>query len=132
MHTKIFRDKLYSTIIAFQEDEEDLKLHKYSDWLIDHKEQLPYLYRYSKADYYNIHSLETKTLSLSPIGEMNDIFEGLAYEINPENIGAEKRLKDIAYIKSFSEKHDDLRMWGIYADNYSGMCVKYNIRKLNE
>lgn len=90
------------------------------------------LYRYSPADYYNIRSLETKKIHLSEIGRMNDVFEGLSCEINDNELNSIDKLYDLAYIKSFSENCNDLSMWSRYADEYSGMCVKYDVRKLDE
>lgn len=90
------------------------------------------LYRYSPADYYNIRSLETKKIHLSEIGQMNDVFEGLSCEINDNELNSIDKLYDLAYIKSFSEICNDLSMWSRYADEYSGMCVEYDVRKLDE
>ncbi len=90
------------------------------------------LYRYSPADYYNIRSLETKKIHLSEIGRMNDVFEGLSCEINDDELNSIDKLYDLAYIKSFSENCNDLSMWSRYADKYSGMCVEYDVRKLDK
>lgn len=100
--------------------------------LLKGKESIPRLFRYSSADYNNIRALETETLFLSPIGNMNDIFEGLSCEIDDTVIDRIDDLKDIAFLKSFSENRNHLLMWAHYADNYSGMCVEYDFSKLSE
>lgn len=118
---------------------EDAFLHKEVKYLCDWQlcdfakenicvNELPMLYRYSHADYDNIRALEKREIYLSEAGSMNDIFEGLSCEIDEnviENLGM---LKDIAYLKSFTENKNDLLMWANYADEYKGMCVKYDLR----
>lgn len=99
-------------------------------YIIENKYKLPKLFRYSPANYYNIRALEMKSLYLSEIGKMNDIFEGLTGKITNDVIENLDRLYDLVYIKSFSENCDNLRMWSAYADNYSGMCVEYDARRL--
>lgn len=42
-----------------------------------------------------------------------------------------KDMSNILYLKSFSEDRNNLLMWSKYADNYSGMCVEYDLSKLN-
>lgn len=90
------------------------------------------LYRYSPADYYNIRGLETRKIHLSEIGRMNDVFEGLPSEITDDELKSIGKIYDLAYIKSFSENCNDLLMWSRYADEYAGMCVEYDIRKLGK
>lgn len=92
---------------------------------------VPPLYRYSPTDYYNIRSLETDTLFLSEIGKMNDIFEGLNGPTNKWEMGCFSQINDLVYLKSFSENSNNLRMWSEYADNYSGMCIRYIIRDVD-
>lgn len=129
----IFRQRLRD----FYEDEEsrsfDYNLYNYTTKvLLPHKEEIPRLYRYSPADYNNIRSLETKTLYLSEVGGMNDIFEGLSCPINDTVIKNLEDLHDIAYLKSFSEHKNDLLMWSQYGENYSGMCVEYDLRTIDD
>ena len=100
--------------------------------VLKYKEKIPRLFRYSSADYYNIRALETQSLFLSPLGNMNDVFEGLSCEINDEVIDGIEDIRDIAFLKSFSEEKSNLLMWAHYADNYSGMCVEYDFSKLSE
>lgn len=92
-------------------------------------DKYPPLYRYSPADYNNIRMLETRKIYLSPIGKMNDAFEGICSCIKEDEY-LEGRFDNIAYTKCFSENNDNLVMWGLYADCYAGMCVKYDVNKL--
>lgn len=111
----------------------DFDIAEYSqEYIIENKYKLPKLFRYSPADYYNIRTLEMNKLYLSEIGKMNDIFEGLTGKITNDVIENLDKLYDLVYIKSFSENCDNLRMWSTYADNYSGMCVEYDARKLSD
>lgn len=100
------------------------------DTLLPNREKIPKLFRYSPANYYNIRGLETQSLYLSTIGAMNDIFEGLACEIDDKVLNILDSYSDIAYLKSFSEENDNLLMWAHYAENYSGLCVEYDFSKL--
>lgn len=99
--------------------------------IIPNKDKIPPLFRYSPADYYNIRNLETETLMLSNIGNMNDIFEGLSGEVSADIIASLSELKDMAFIKSFSELNNDFLMWSHYGDRYAGMCVEYDFSKLD-
>lgn len=103
-----------------------------ADVVIPNKNKIPRLYRYSCADYYNIRNLETETLMLSSIGNMNDIFEGLSGKVEADAIISLDDLKDIAFIKSFTEKKNDFLMWSHYGDKYAGMCVEYDFSKLEK
>lgn len=106
----------------------DEQLKKFAfEVIAQNQKQLPILYRYSRADYYAIRSLETCTLHLTEIGKMNDPFEGISAKA--EGTVDERVLRiisDVAYIKSFSENENDLFMWGQYADNFAGMCLAYD------
>lgn len=100
--------------------------------VLNNRTSIPALFRYSPADYYNIRGLETQSLFLSPIGNMNDVFEGLSCEITDDVIKGIEDLRDIAYLKSFCEDKNNLLMWAHYAQNYSGMCVEYDFSMLSE
>ncbi len=110
----------------------DLELLEFSKLILNNKIQIPHLFRFSNVDYYNIRGLETESLFLSPVGSMNDIFEGLSCEITDTIIDKIDKISDSAYLKSFSEDKDNLLMWAHYAQNYSGMCVEYNFSKLDD
>ena len=98
--------------------------------IIPNKHNIPPLFRYSPADYYNIRNLENETLMLSDIGNMNDIFEGLSGEVNADVITSLSELNDIAFVKSFTERKNDFLMWSHYGDRSAGMCVEYDFSKL--
>lgn len=101
------------------------------DSVIPNSGKLPVLYRYTPADYYNIRSLEKEELFLVEAGRMNDVFEGLSGELSEEGQRLIGKADDLAYIKAFSESgYDNLVMWGNYADNYSGMCVEYDLTNI--
>lgn len=102
------------------------------NFIIPNKDEIPALFRYSPADYYNIRNLETETLMLSSIGNMNDIFEGLSGEVDNEVIASLDELKDIAFIKCFTEQKNDFLMWSHYGDDYAGMCVEYDFSNLSD
>ncbi len=130
-----FRKRLQEYFTANKDEDEyvfDSNLHNYvQDFIIPNKKDLPLLYRYSPADYNNIRCLEEQKLYLSEAGRMNDIFEGLACKINDTVIKNLEELYDIAYLKSFSENKNDILMWSHYGDNFSGMCVEYDICEIN-
>lgn len=110
----------------------DAILQSFSETLIDMKERIPILYRYSPADYNNIRSLEKGCLFLSKTGTMNDVFEGLSGYVDKATIKQFEKLGDLAYLKSFTESPDNLRMWAQYGDNYAGMCVAYDFSQAHE
>jgi len=97
--------------------------------MLENKAEIPSLFRYSSADYYNIRGLETQSLFLTPNGAMNDIFEGLSYEVDDKVLNKLDKINDIAFLKSFSEEKENLLMWAHYADKYSGMCVEYDFKE---
>lgn len=111
---------------------EDANLQEFSELLIANSEFIPTLYRFSPADYNNIRALETNKLFLSKAGTMNDIFEGLSGYADEEMLKHLEQLGDLAFLKCFTEKHDNLLMWAHYADNYAGMCVAYDFTQAQE
>ena len=127
------KDK-YIEIFENIEDERvfDYELVEFSKQLIKKRNCIPKLYRYSIADYSNIRNLEKQQLFLSPIGNMNDIFEGLSCKIDDNVIKKIYELHNIAFVKSFSEEKNNLLMWAHYGDSYNGMCVEYDFSHLKE
>ncbi|MCI5662068.1 MAG: DUF2971 domain-containing protein [Clostridia bacterium] len=109
----------------------DFELRTYSEELIDNRSDIPRLYRYMPANYNNIRCLETKELYLSKIGAMNDIFEMLGGVADTKTVKALEGLSDLFYIKSFSERENDLLMWSGYADEFRGMCVEYDLSNMD-
>ena len=87
---------------------------------------IPRLYRFTPADYYSIRGIETATFYLSPAGNMNDIFEGLGYQLPASFYKTRQQLSNLAYMKSFSAGRDNMVLWGTYADNFSGFCTEYD------
>lgn len=90
------------------------------------------LYRYSSCDDWNICNLCKQQLRLSPVGEMNDLFEGITPS-ETEGISKKnwKDLEKTMYLKCFSENWDNLLMWAHYADGCRGMCVEYDLSVLD-
>jgi len=123
--SKIYEDNRDSNYIY----DEDL-FNFIKENIITRKAELPLLYRYSKADYSNIRNLETGKLYLSEAGNMNDAFEGLSGEINDNVSRNLDKLKNVVFIKSFTELKNDLKLWSMYADNYAGMCIAYDFSKI--
>lgn len=90
------------------------------------------LYRYSPADYYNIRNFETGKLRLTNNGVLNDVYEGIPMddaEVTPMMVNS---LSDLAYLKCFSEDHDNTLMWSHYADEHRGFCVEYDLSLLDQ
>ena len=100
------------------------------DVILPNKAKIPRLFRFSRADYYNIRGLETESLFLSPIGTMNDVFEGLSSDASEKALKHLDEIGEMAYIKSFSENWENLLMWAHYADSYKGMCVEYDFSQV--
>lgn len=90
------------------------------------------LYRYSPANEWNICNLSQQTLHLSPVGTLNDMFEGIAPS-QQQQISAKDwdELGKLVSIKCFSENWNNLLMWAHYADGGRGMCVEYDLALLN-
>lgn len=120
--------KRISDIVSFEDDLIDFT----QKCILPNKSDLPSLYRYMPADYYNIRNLELNQLHLSEIGYMNDIYEGLSFKSDKNYRPTINEMKDFAYIKSFSENKYDLLMWSTYAQNYTGMCIKYDLSEATD
>ncbi len=90
------------------------------------------LYRYTPSDYFNIRNIETQKICLTENRVLNDIYEGIPRISEEEKISYYdlQQLKDLAYMKSFSEENDNVLMWSHYADQHEGICVEYDFKKL--
>jgi hypothetical protein len=89
------------------------------------------LYRYSPADFYNIRNFEKGQLFLSPIGKMNDVYDGVPDSNIDELTNEEqKQFEGSAYLKCFSQSKDNLLMWAHYAEQHHGFCVEYDLALL--
>lgn len=105
----------------------DAQLYNFVDrHVLAHKNSIPKLYSYSKADYYNIRNFEKQQIYLSPVGAFNDAYEGLPSTFSSYVEMHLDKMYDLAYVKSFTTKKNDFLMWGLYGDNYKGMCVEYD------
>lgn len=93
------------------------------NWSIDNIK----LYRYSKANYFNIRNFETGKIKLTNNGVLNDVFEGLPQGITDEQV---KIIDDIVYMKCFSTNYNNTLMWSHYADENKGVCVEYDLSLL--
>ena len=94
---------------------------------IENGNKYPTLFRYCCADYYNIRALEKSQLFLCPIGDLNDVFEGLSSQSATID---RMDMRKLAYVKSFTENENSLLMWGVYADSFKGMCIEYDVNRL--
>ena len=127
-----FRKELENILFEDNSNTYDFELQRFSqDFIIQNVKDLPKLFRYSKADYWNIRNLELGQVVMSPIGRMNDIFEFLSFPTEIKNVSILSKIDEIAYSKSFSEDKESLLMWAHYADSFSGMCVEYSFDKLD-
>ena len=120
-----YREKLRS---IFEENNQHLSIEMLEEfenylrdnWSVDDIK----LYRYSKADYFNVRNFETGKIKLTSNGVLNDIFEGLPQGINDEQINS---INDIVYMKCFSTDQHNALMWSHYADENKGICVEYDL-----
>lgn len=90
------------------------------------------LYRYMPANYFNVRNIETQTINLSPNGCLNDVYEGLPLVDNLSNYYKLAKLKELAYMTCMTEDKDNMLMWSHYADGHQGICVEYDLKRLNE
>lgn len=129
MNSKDFRKELETMIVdsGGLDKVYDMDLEEFSENLRLNIADVPPLYRYTPADYWNIRNFELSQLTLTPISRLNDIYEGG----NGRNSLIMKNA-DFAFVKSFSEEKNDLLMWAHYADGSRGFCVKYDIGILPE
>lgn len=118
--------KTTNTLPSLKEKSEILE--QISVCIVENRDKISPLYRYSPANYWNIRSLEQQKLVLRPASEMNDIFEGDVVTSLPFADMSEKieSFQKGIYLKSLSEKRLDLRMFAHYGDDFKGMCVKYD------
>lgn len=90
------------------------------------------LFRYMPATYFNIRNIETQTIHLSANGVMNDIYEGLPILDDEALYFKIQKLKDLALMSCLTEDKDNILMWSHYADNHTGICVEYDIKRLQD
>lgn len=114
-----------------EEPVNDFELYQYTDSILaPNAAEIPPLFRYTPADYYNIRALEQGKIYLAPIGSMNDVFEGLSCYTDDKTLQLIGNMGNAVYLKSFTENNNSLSMWGQYADSYKGFCVEYDVSKM--
>lgn len=97
------------------------------------KEETFPLYRYSTVIREEKFSLDLENLYFTSNGLQNDIFEGIPksyFDIH----SVEKYIETISklsYLKCFTETYTNNLMWAHYADSFKGVCIEYDICKLN-
>ena len=98
------------------------------------------LYRYCGLYYFDDNSnqmkfsLDLEKLRFSSNGSLNDIFEGLPNS-DYSMYSIEKcinKLSKTAYIKCFTETYQNNLMWAHYADSHKGVCIEYDIKRIDE
>lgn len=90
------------------------------------------LYRYMPASYYNIRNFETQKIHLSTNGSMNDVYEGLPKTSVDLPFIKMKKMEDLVAMTCLTEKNDNTLMWSHYACNHSGICIEYDLKKLQD
>lgn len=104
--------------------------HGYLNPVLD--EEKPFkLYRYMPPRYFNIRNIETQMIHLSTNGSMNDTFEGIPEFRGKLSCQDAKELEDLAYMACFTEENDNTLMWSHYAKDHTGVCVEYDLKKLD-
>lgn len=77
-----------------------------------------------------------QNIHLTPNLEFNDIYEGIGAiwnDVNLDEISDDrKKLKSWTKIKCLSENSNSGLMWAHYANDYSGICVEYDLSRLSE
>lgn len=92
------------------------------------------LFRYSSLRYNEKFSLVLDCLYLSCNGNLNDVFEGLPaswYDIYSADEYLRK-VKNLCHMKCFTETCTNNLMWAHYADEFKGVCVEYDLKKLQD
>lgn len=107
----------------------------------------PALYRYRPLSEYAVNDIIQNRLTLTSIGEFNDLFDG-AFHKNSAKEGCEKTLSYTKYLRNetrlkfreleylgtyvccFSAKSDSTLMWSHYANCSRGVCVEYDFNQL--
>lgn len=139
-NSKIFHEKLDECIPpnigdlpSYPSKEDTVK--DIRQFVREHREALPILYRYSPADEYNISALIDGNVYLISAGLMNDTNEGKVWHScfdKEENNEYKEMMQKNAYLKSFSEDGNSEYMWVNYAENFAGMCVAYDFSHASE
>lgn len=134
-----YREKMGSIVREFSRNwffVTDSQFEEYGEYFLKtiKKDGRFRLYRYCRLKYDKKYVLDLEKLWCSCNGMMNDIFEGLPQD-DSKNRKMEEYMYAIsrqAYIKSFSETPYNNLMWAHYGDSYKGICIEYDICKLND
>lgn len=130
----MLRNRVKCTFCQAEQEERSVTNEDIADVLHD-LQGIPWideckLYRYSKADEWNICNLCKQQLRLSEIGELNDMFEGIIPSHQQITEKDWKTFGKLGYVKCFSENWNNLLMWAHYADGGRGMCVEYDLVRI--
>lgn len=91
------------------------------------------LYRYSKADIWNLNNLFHEQLYPNVAENLNDAYEGvLHYNLTKLSKNEREDIGRSVRLSCFSETPDNQLMWGHYADGCRGICVEYNLCWLDD
>jgi hypothetical protein len=114
----------------------DQDLDTYSNYFSKtlEKETFFPLYRYAPLYYKDEFSLPLDFLYLSCNGKLNDVFEGLPVNWNDIYSNDEylQMVKNLCHMKCFTETFTNNLMWAHYADEFKGVCVEYDLKKLQD
>lgn len=105
------------------------KLDSVTNYIKEHQNELPILYRYSDADECNLENLRKHVVYLSAANTMNDWLEGDVFGADRSLI--EGQQQEI-FLKCFSIHPCRTIMWSQYAKNHCGICVGYDFSRADE
>jgi len=130
---KAMEDILFATKGQTWEYVDDEELLPFTNALKQQLSKSFKLYRYSDAKYWNLRNFETQSIMLSPNGKLNDIYEGIPNcDLDKVKQDDWNQLKEVAFLKCFSEDPLSLLMWSHYANEYQGICIEYDLSLLPE
>lgn len=101
-------------------------LDRVTDYIKEHKNDLPILYRYSSADRCDLCNLGNHVVRLSSANDMNDWLEGDVF--HADRLLIESQQQKI-FLKCFTIHPCRTVMWCQYANNHRGICVGYDFSK---
>lgn len=120
-----FKRKLSAEGVLPPNHEKEDTLFCFSRILEENRKYIPKLYRYCRTE--SIESLEKEELYLSTMNMMNDIFEGDIINVIQHQRNCQVvEFASETYLKSFSEKKNDILMFAHYANSFKGICVEYD------
>lgn len=104
-------------------------LDRVTDYIKEHKNDLPILYRYSSADRCDLCNLGNHVVRLSSANDMNDWLEGDVFHADRSCI--ERQQQEI-FLKCFTIHPCRTVMWCQYANNHRGICVGYDFSQADD